>query len=49
MTLTKCITGFIASTENERLINDCKFMFAQQILNTMATYLLNLKHVNLLQ
>ena len=50
MTVTKCFTGVIASTENQRWINlDCKIMFAPHILNTIATYLLILKHVNILQ
>jgi hypothetical protein len=49
MTFTKGFTGFIASTENERWINDCKIMAAHDILYTIATYLFKLEHVNLLQ
>ncbi len=44
-----CLLVFIASTENARWINDCNIMFHRLILYTIATYLFNLKHVNLLQ
>ena len=37
------------ATKIERRIKDCKSMFAPHIHNTIATYLVNLKHVDLVQ